>query len=215
MYLAQRSGGWIAGALYEMAQLARRLYNAQVHMLTEIQAKEYRMLISSELNSALNQQVGHEFGASLQYIAIAAYFDGDNLPIFARHFYNQAAEERDHAMRFVKFIVDSGGTLEIPTIPAPQSSFASAEEAVRLSLNWELKVTDQINGLMDLATTQKNHITRHFLEWFVNEQLEEVSSMETLLGMVRRAGNSGLLLVENFLATGGLSQGQPAENAAE
>ena len=173
------------------------------------------MLISPELNAALNEQIGNEFGASLQYVAIAAYFDGDNLPIFAKHFYTQAAEERDHAMRFVKFVVDSGGRLEIPAIPAAQCHFASAEEAVRLSLNWELKVTEQINGLMDLAITQKNHITKHFLEWFVNEQLEEVSSMETLLGMVRRAGDSGLLLVENFLASGGLSQAQSAEPAAE
>jgi bacterioferritin B len=173
------------------------------------------MLISQELNAALNEQIGHEFGASLQYVAIAAYFDGDNLPIFAKHFYTQATEERDHAMRFVKFIADSGGQLEIPPIPAPQCSFSSAEEAVRLSLNWELKVTEQINGLMDLAITQKNHITKHFLEWFVNEQLEEVSSMETLLGMVRRAGDSGLLLVENFLASGGLSQTQAAGAEAE
>jgi ferritin len=173
------------------------------------------MLISPELNTALNEQIGHEFAASLQYIAIAAYFDGDNLPIFAKHFYNQASEERDHAMRFVKFVVDSGGRLEIPAIPAAQCDFASAEEAVRLSLNWELKVTEQINELMDLATTQKNHITKNFLEWFINEQLEEVSSMETLLGMVRRAGDSGLLIVENFLASGGLSQAQPAPSEAE
>ncbi|HEX6288353.1 MAG TPA: ferritin [Herpetosiphonaceae bacterium] len=173
------------------------------------------MLISPELNAALNEQIGNEFGASLQYVAIAAYFDSDNLPIFARHFYTQATEERDHAMRFVKFVVDSGGRLEIPPIPAPQCNFASAEEAVRLSLNWEMKVTEQINGLVDLAINQKNHIMKHFLEWFVNEQLEEVSSMETLLGMVRRAGDSGLLLVESFLASGGLSQGQPGAASAD
>lgn len=173
------------------------------------------MLISPELNAAINEQIGNEFGASLQYVAIAAYFDGDNLPIFARHFYTQATEERDHAMRFVKFIADSGGQLEIPPIPAPQCHFNSAEEAVRLSLNWELKVTEQINGLMDLAITQKNHITKHFLDWFVNEQLEEVSSMETLLGMVRRGGESGLLLVESFLSSGGLSQTQTAQAEAE
>jgi bacterioferritin B len=64
--------------------------------------------LSTDLTTTLNEQVGHEFGASLQHVAIAAYFDGDNLPILARHFYQQAAEERDHAMRFVKFIVDAG-----------------------------------------------------------------------------------------------------------
>lgn len=165
------------------------------------------MLISSELNAAMNEQIGHEFGASLQYVSIAAYFDRDNLPIFAQHFYTQATEERDHAMRFVKFLVDAGGHIAIPAIPAPKSEFTSAEEAVRLSLDWELTVTDQINRLMDLAIKQNNHIAKNFLEWFVNEQLEEVSSMDRLLGMVRRAGNSGLLLVENYLASSG---GEPA-----
>lgn len=161
------------------------------------------MLLSTDLTTALNEQVGHEFAASLQYVAIAAYFDGDNLPILARHFYQQAAEERDHAMRFVKFIVDAGGQLMIPAIPAPRSAFSSAEEAVQLSLTWEQTVTQQINGLMDRAITEGNHLARNTLEWFINEQLEEMASMETLLGMVRRAGDQGLLLVESYLAREG------------
>lgn len=161
------------------------------------------MLLSAELNAALNGQVGYEFGASLQYVAIAAYFDSDNLPVLARHFYQQAAEERDHAMRFVKFIVDADGKLGIPAIPAPRSTFGSAQEAVQLSLDGERTVTQQINVLMDQAIQENNHIARNFLEWFVNEQLEEMASMEMLLGMVRRAGDAGLLLVESHLAREG------------
>jgi bacterioferritin B len=161
------------------------------------------MLLSAELNAALNEQVGHEFGASLQYVAIAAYFDKDNLPVLARHFYQQAMEERDHAMRFVKFIVDADGELAIPPIPAPHAAFNSAQEAVQLSLDWERTVTQQINALMDRAIKENNHIARNFLEWFVTEQLEEMASMETLLGMVRRAGDAGLLLVESHLAREG------------
>ncbi len=169
------------------------------------------MLLSTELNDALNEQVGHEFGASLQYVAIAAYFDGDNLPVLARHFYQQAAEERDHAMRFVKFIVDVDGNLQIPAIPAPRSQFSSAQEAVQLSLDWERTVTQQINGLVDRAIKENNHIARNFLEWFVSEQLEEMASMETLLGMIRRAGDAGLLLVESHLAREGRSATSEAE----
>jgi ferritin len=170
------------------------------------------MLLSTELNTALNEQVGHEFGASLQYVAIAAYFDGDNLPMLARHFYLQAAEERDHAMRFVKFIVDAGGQLTIPAIPAPRSTFSSAEEAVQLSLEWEQMVTRQINGLMDRAIAERNHLARNTLEWFINEQLEEMASMETLLGMVRRAGDQGLLLIESYLGREGRGTTAEAES---
>jgi ferritin len=166
------------------------------------------MLINSEMNAALNEQIGNEFAASLQYVAVAAYFDHDNLPVLARHFYTQAAEERDHAMRFVKYVVDAGGRVEIPAIPAVQSDFPSAEAAVQLAVDGELRVTNQINALMNLAIKHNDHLTRNMLEWFVNEQLEEVSSMETLLGMIRRAGESGLLLVEHYLARGAGDQKQ-------
>ena len=157
------------------------------------------MFLSPKLNAALNEQIGHEFGASLQYVAIAAYFDRDTLPALARHFYTQAMEERDHAMRFVKFIVDAGGQVAIPAIPAPRSAFSSAQEAVQLALDWEQTVTQQINALMDQAIMEHNHLARNVLVWFVNEQLEEIASMKTLLGMVRRAGDVGLLLVESYL----------------
>jgi bacterioferritin B len=160
------------------------------------------MLISKPMNAALNDQVGHEFGASLQYVQIATYFDREGLPTLARHFYKQAEEEREHAMKFVRFIADAAGDVAIPTIPAPQATFKSAEEAVRKSVDWEVTVTKQINALMDLAIKDNDHITRNFLNWFMEEQLEEVSSMETLLSMVRRAGESGLLFVENYLAQG-------------
>ena len=160
------------------------------------------MLISKTMNAALNSQIGHEFGASLQYVQIATYFDAEGLPTLARHFYRQAEEEQDHAMKFVRFIADAAGEVAIPPIPAPQPTFKSAEEAVRKSVDWEVTVTKQINALMDLAIKDNDHITRNFLNWFMEEQLEEVSSMETLLSMVRRAGESGLLFVENYLSHG-------------
>ena len=173
------------------------------------------MLISKPMNAALNEQVGHEFGASLQYVQIATYFDNEGLPMLARHFYRQAEEEREHAMKFVRFIADAAGELAIPAIPAPQHAFGSAEEAVRKSVDWEVTVTGQINRLMDLAIKDNDHITRNFLNWFMEEQLEEVSSMETLLSMVRRAGESGLLFVENYLAQGrkGGSAPEPSEES--
>jgi ferritin len=167
------------------------------------------MLISKPMNAALNAQVGHEFGASLQYVQIATYFDREGLPTLANHFYKQSEEEREHAMKFVRFIADAAGEVAIPAIPAPQSTFKSAEEAVRKSVDWEVSVTKQINGLMDLAIKDNDHITRNFLNWFMEEQLEEVSSMETLLSMVRRAGESGLLFVESYLAQGRKGSGAP------
>jgi ferritin len=158
------------------------------------------MLISGEMNAAINEQIGHEFAAMLQYVAIATSFDGEALPVLARHYYRQAEEEREHAMRFVRYLLDAGGKVAIPAIPAARGDFGSAEEAVELSLERELTVTRQIKGLMDLAIKENDHTSRNALEWFVAEQLEEVSSAESLLGLVRRAGEQGLLFVEDALA---------------
>ena len=161
------------------------------------------MMISKEMVKAMNTQIGHEFGASFQYLAIACYFESEGLTVLGGHFFRQADEERVHAMKFLRYVNETGGRVAIPEVPAPRNVFKSAEEAVELSLAWEKKVTDQINALMDLAVRQKDHLSHNFLEWFVNEQLEEVSSMDRLLSLVRRAGEKGLLLVEDRLAKEG------------
>ena len=158
------------------------------------------MLISKKINDAINEQIGNEFNASLQYVSIAAHFEGETLPMLARHFYRQAEEERDHAMRFVKYILDAGGRVVIPAVPAPQNKFGSAEEAVKLSLDQELKVTQQVNHLVAMAKGAKDFTTDNFLQWFVREQLEEVKSMTDLLNVIRRATEKNLLRVEEYLA---------------
>lgn len=160
------------------------------------------MLISKDMNAQMNEQIGHEFGASLQYVNIAGYFDDAGLPVLRDHFFRQADEEREHAMKFVRYILDAGGLVAIPAIPAPRANFGSAEEAVALSLEWEYTVTKQINALLDRASSERDYVAHDFLEWFAREQLEEVSSMDTLLKMVRRSGEARLMEVENALAGG-------------
>ena len=163
------------------------------------------MLISKAMSAAMNEQVGNELAASHQYVAIAVYFEGEGLPMLAKHFHAQSAEERVHAMRFVKFLSDASAPVAIPAIPAPRATFKSAEDAVRLALESEMRVTKQINALMDRAIKEGDHLSKNELEWFVREQREEVTSMDTLLRMVKRAGESGLFFVESFLLSGGLA----------
>lgn len=158
------------------------------------------MLIIKKMNDALNEQIGNEFSASLQYVAIASHFAAEALPELAAHFYKQADEERDHAMRFVNYVVEAGGRVEIPAIPIPTASFHTVEQAVQLSLDQERKVTDQINALVELALRESDHITHNFLAWFLTEQLEEVSSMDNLLRIIKRAGEGNILYVEDYLA---------------
>ncbi len=168
------------------------------------------MVLSQTLQDALNEQLKQELYSSYLYLAMAAYCDAQNLQGFAHWMLLQADEEREHAMRFVRYVVETGGEVTIPAMPAVKSGFGSAEEAVQLSLDQEVMVTRQINSLMDQAISTNDHAARTMLEWFVTEQVEEVSSMETLLRMVQRAGDTGLLFVESYLAQGLSVQGEGA-----
>jgi ferritin len=161
------------------------------------------MLASDKLIQAFNEQIGNEMGASMQYISIASYFDSETLPQLAKFFYVQSEEERTHAMRFVKFINDVGGRVVIPTLPAPKADFASAEDAVGSALAWEEEVTRQIYDLVEVAKEDKNYVGVRFLDWFVEEQLEEVTTMTDLLAVIRRAGPDRLLYVEEYLSRQG------------
>jgi ferritin len=160
--------------------------------------KHPAVLASPTLVAAFNRQVGNEIHASLQYTSIAAHFDAENLPELSAFFARQATEEREHALKFVKFIVDVGGRVEIPGVGAPKHQFGSAAEAVRLSLQWERTVTEQIYGLVEVAKAENNYIALRFLDWFVTEQLEEITLMDQLLSLVERAGDN-LLLIEDYL----------------
>ena len=157
------------------------------------------MLISKELAKAFNDQLGHELGAGMQYVSIAAYFHRHQLTLLARLFFKQAEEENTHAMKFVRYLLDTGADLRIPAIPAPKAAFASAEEAVQAALTWEEDVTKQIVGLMDMAANQKDYLAQSFLQWFIDEQLEEVSKMNRLLGVIKQSGEKNLLMVEAYL----------------
>ena len=169
-------------------------------MLKQPNQQTLAMLISPKINAAINEQIGSEFAASLQYVSIASHFGAEGLSRLQARFLEQAGEERDHALKFVQYVVDAGGKVEIPAVPAPRGTFKSVEEAVRLSLDWEKTVTQQINKLMELACKEADYITQNFLGWFLAEQLEEVSSMDNLLKLVQRLGEKNLVYLESHLA---------------
>jgi bacterioferritin B len=157
------------------------------------------VLISRELASAFNEQIGHEFGASMQYVSIAAHFQKSHLTLLAKLFFEQAEEEREHAMKFVKYLLDTKAELRIPEIPAATPTFGSAEAAVNAALTWEQEVTRQITALMEQAVKDNDYLAQSFLQWFIDEQLEEVVKMDRLLNVIRQSGEKNLLMVEAYL----------------
>jgi ferritin len=147
---------------------------------------------------ALNGQVGYEFAASQQYIAIATYYDAQTLPQLAAHFYRQAVEERNHAMMMIQYLLDSDEDVVVPGVDAPQTAFADPVAPVALALAQEKRVTEQVVELVKLAREEGELVGEQFLHWFLQEQREEVASMTELLTIVER-GKDNLLHVEEHL----------------
>jgi ferritin len=162
--------------------------------------------------AGLNEQIGREFAASQQYVAIAVYYDAETLPQLAAHFYRQAVEERNHAMMIVQYLLDAGEAVTIPGVEAPRTEFADAVAPVALALEQERTVTDQIVALASLAREENDLVGEQFLHWFLEEQREEVSSMSALLRVVER-GQENMLLVEEYLARAGGGEDGPEATA--
>jgi ferritin len=158
-----------------------------------------RAMPDSAFVDKLNEQIGYEFGASQQYVAAAVYYDGETLPRLAAFFYAQALEERNHAMMMVQYLLDADADIVIPGIQAPRSSFADIVEPVRVALEQEKRVSDQINALAAAARQAGDYSSEQFMQWFIKEQVEEVASMSDLLRVVERSRENPMF-VEDFLA---------------
>ncbi len=157
------------------------------------------MMISTTLAKAINQQIGREFGASLQYLSIAGHFQSQKLMLLSKLFFEQAEEEKMHALKFVHYVLDTQGALHIPAVAEPKAKFSSAEEAVQAALTWEKEVTKQINQLMYIANSENDYLAQNFFQWFIDEQLEEINKMDQLLSVLQRAGEKNLIIVEAYL----------------
>ena len=153
--------------------------------------------LSPKMLDELNAQMGRELAASNQYLVMAIYLDGRSLKELASFFYTQAEEERQHAMKFLHYLIQANETPVIPELPRPVADFGSLEQIAEMSLDYEQEVTRSIHELVDLALNEKDHTTNHFLQWFVEEQLEEEATFSELLDIVRQS--ESLLLVEQYV----------------
>jgi bacterioferritin B len=153
----------------------------------------------SKFHALLQEQIYNEFSSAQQYIAIAVYFDDGNLPQLAKHFYSQAVEERNHAMRFVQYLLDRDIHVEIPGVDAVRNQFDRPHDALALALEQERAVTDQVSRLANAARDEGDYLGEQFMQWFLKEQVEEVALMTTLLRVAERAGDD-LFDLEVFVA---------------
>jgi bacterioferritin B len=154
----------------------------------------------------LNEQVGHEFAASQQYVAIAVHYDAETLPRLAGFFYRQAVEERSHALMMVQYLLDADAQVAIPAVDAPRTAFADIVEPVQLALDQERRVAEQVAALARVARDNDDYASEQFMQWFIKEQVEEIASMSDLLTIARRAQDDPLR-AEEYLVRESLGEG--------
>jgi ferritin len=162
----------------------------------------------------LQQQVGCEFQAAQQYVALAVWFDARDLPQLAAHFYRQGVEERNHAMMIIQYLLDRGVTPVVPGVDSVRNDFQQPIELIELALEQEREVTRSIEEIFKAARDAGDFLGEQFMLWFLKEQVEEVASMSTLLTITERAKDD-FFQVEEFIArenvgAGGTDPSAPA-----
>ncbi|HKK20543.1 MAG TPA: ferritin [candidate division Zixibacteria bacterium] len=153
------------------------------------------MMISQKMADAINEQIKNEFYSGWLYTAMAYKFESMGLKVFAKWYYKQAGEEREHAEKFAKYLIDQGAEVMLTAIDKPKTNWKSAEEMTTAAVEHEKVVTTMIHKLVDLARSENDHATFNMLQWFVDEQVEEVASATELMDMVKLATAPGQLLM--------------------
>lgn len=146
-------------------------------------------MINERVAALLLEQVGHELSAHQTYFGISLYFERQSLTRWARLFHGQSVEEAQHATKIMSFLVDNEVPFELPALGPGSATYASAAHALRTALDAEIRVTGQVETLAGVAEEAGDHRSLQFLQWFIDEQLEEERTMRRLLDLVESGMN--------------------------
>lgn len=169
-------------------------------------------MLSKKINQALNKQVAMEAYAAAYYLSMASWCEQRGLDGSAAFFYRQSEEEREHMLKIFRFMNEADGKAESPAVDKPQASFDNFTSLFEIALNHEKKVTASIHKIMKLATDENDFRTISLLQWFVDEQLEEETQMQTILDKLKLIGDNGVGL---YMLDGELGNRAAAGEAEE
>lgn len=160
-------------------------------------------MISEKLVKAINEQINKELYSEYLYLSMQAWFANESLDGMATWMNVQAQEERFHAMKFFSYLIERGGRVQLKAIAQPTVDFDSPLQIFKMALEHEQFVTKSINELMDLAIKENDHATRSFLQWYVDEQVEEEASVDKIVNMLQRIGDHGhgIMMIDRDLSS--------------
>jgi len=168
-------------------------------------------MISKKLVKAINEQINKELFSEYLYISMQAWFADQSLDGMANWMSAQAQEEHFHAMKFFSYLIERGGKVQLMPIEGPAVDFENPLKAFSMALEHERFISKSINQLMDLAIKENDHATRSFLQWYVDEQVEEESSVDKIVNMLKMVGEHGhgIMMIDRDLSS--RSYSPPAE----
>jgi ferritin len=160
-------------------------------------------MISEKVLKAFNDQINEELYSSYLYLSMSAYFEIKNMRGFANWFRIQSVEENMHAMKFFDFVNQVGGKVTLKQINAPKTNWKSAMEVFKETLAHEKHITAQIHKLVGIANQEKDYASQSFLQWFVNEQVEEEANVQDLIYKLEMIGDNkgGLYMLDRELGS--------------
>ncbi len=159
------------------------------------------MALVKKMEQAYNDQLREELSSAYIYLSMAAYFERRDLPGFANWMRIQFQEEMAHHIRFFNYVIARGGTIKLQAIPAPAAEWETPLDVFKSTLAHEEHITGCINNLMSLAHQEKDFASTQFLQWFVNEQVEEEANVNKIIGQLKMVQENGLYLLDKELAT--------------
>ena len=154
------------------------------------------------MEEAINEQINREMYSSYLYLAMSAYSSAKGLPGFAHWFRIQVEEETIHAMKFFDYMNRQGANVKLKEIQAPPMEFGTPLEMFQKTLEHERFITRSIHELVDLAIAEKDHATNAFLQWYVNEQIEEEENDNDIIAKLKLVGDNvnSLYMLDNELS---------------
>ena len=158
-------------------------------------------MIADAIQAEFNRHIQFEMASSHLYLSMAAWCETQGLPGFGNWMRRQAEEEHQHALRFFDFLLTRGGTVRLGGIEAPDQVWTSPLAVFEAAQQHEAEVTQRINALVDVVMEARDHAANAFLQWFVNEQVEEEASVGDVVNRLRLVGQEGrgILLVDQEL----------------
>ncbi|MBN2259071.1 MAG: ferritin [Clostridiales bacterium] len=160
-------------------------------------------MISKKIVDTINAQINEELFSSYLYLSMAAYFENMSLTGFANWMRIQAQEEQFHAMKFFDYLIERGGEVELLAIEKPENKWDSILIAFEETLKHEEHITERINNLVSIAFDEKDYAAQNFLQWYVDEQVEEEAAASQILEQLRFLGENkhGLLMLDREFRT--------------